>query len=110
MFKRTLSFLLVLILALGLCQMAVAEEGRTIKLLVPNQPIDMNANYVAGLLKEATGYDVEYEYYTDDKQLSLTIAGGADYDMYSVTTSMYQTLKSGHQGSHLRPGLDLCHR
>lgn len=93
MLKRTLSFLLVLVMALGLCQMAVAEENRPLKLLVGSQPVDLNTNYVAGLLKEKTGFDVVYEYYTDDKQLALTISGGADYDLYSVNTSMYQTLK-----------------
>ena len=71
---------------------AVAQEGKTIRMLVGTQSFDMNTNYVGVLLEEITGYKVQYDYYADDNQLALEIASGTEYDLISVSPNMYQTL------------------
>lgn len=91
--KRTLSILLALVMVLSLSSVAfAAEEGKTIKVLTGTQPFDMNTDIVATMLKDKTGFDVTYDYYADDKALALSIANEADYDLYSLSTSMYQQL------------------
>ena len=90
--KKTLAILLALVLTLSMCTFAAAEEAKVIKVLHVNQSFDMNDNYVGKLLEEATGYKVEYSYYTDDNQLAMEVASGTDYDLITLSTSMYQTL------------------
>ncbi|MGI6654058.1 MAG: hypothetical protein ACOX55_08100 [Christensenellales bacterium] len=91
--KRLISLLLVIALLLGAGMMtAVAQEGKTIRMLVGTQSFDMNTNYVGVLLEEITGYKVQYDYYADDNQLALEIASGTEYDLISVSPNMYQTL------------------
>jgi len=74
--KRILSIALVLVLAFGFCAIAAAEpeEGRVIKVLVGNHSYDMNTDPVAKILKDVTGYDVEYGYIADDNALALEVA------------------------------------
>lgn len=104
--KRTLAILLALVLTLSLCTFAAAEEGKVIKQLHTNQSFDMNENYVAKLLEEATGYKVEYAYYTDDNQLAMEISSGTDYDLVKLSTNMYQTLLAQGALKNIAPLLE----
>ena len=64
MTKRILSILLALaILVMGACVSAEeVDKSKTIKILDGSKSYDMNADYVAKLLEDKTGYHVEYEY------------------------------------------------
>lgn len=96
MTKRILSILLALaILTMGLCVSAEeVDKSKTIKILDGTHSYDMNADYVATLLEEATGYHVEYEYYSDENQLAMEVASGTSFDLIGLGTNMYQTLLS----------------
>ena len=85
--KRLTSFLLTLILILSCVgPTAFADEKRTIKMLTFSASIDMNTDYVGVLLEETTGYHVDYQYWTDENQLSLEVASGTDFDIISMRT------------------------
>lgn len=93
MTKRILCSLLAVILAVMMVgATSFAEEDKTIKMLLSTKSYDMNTDYVAGALEEATGYHVQYDYYSDDNQLAMEMASGTDYDLVGVTPAMYQTL------------------
>lgn len=91
MTKRIVSLLLALVMVLSVGSV-FAEEEATIKMLCSNLSWDMNTDYVGVLLEEATGYKVQYDYFSDDNQLALEIASGTDYDIVELTPTMYQTL------------------
>ncbi len=96
MTKRILSVLLALaILTLGLCVSAEeVDKSKTIRILDGTHSYDMNSDYVATLLEEATGYHVVYEYYSDENQLALEVSSGTSFDLIGLGTNMYQTLLS----------------
>ncbi len=91
MTKRIVSLLMALVMVLSLSSFACAEED-VIKQLLSSQSFDMNTNYVGKLLEEATGYKVQYDYYSDSNQLALEMASGTSYDIVTMNPSMYQTL------------------
>lgn len=103
--KKALSLILVSALILGmipafaLAQVpALKGPGNvTLKRLGGNVGFDVNANYMVPIIKEATGYDVEY--FTlpaeqADEKLMMEVAGGADYDVVNVNVSRWRTLMS----------------
>ena len=96
MTKRILSILLALaILVMGACVSAEeVDKSKTIKILDGSKSYDMNADYVAKLLEDKTGYHVEYEYYSDDNQLAMEVASGTEFNLIGLGTNMYQTLLS----------------
>ncbi len=96
MTKRILSVLLALaLLTLGLCVSAEdVDKSKTIRILDGSHSYDMNSDYVAKLLEDATGYHVEYEYYSDDNQLAMEVSSGTTFDLIGLGTNMYQTLLS----------------
>lgn len=105
--KRLTSFLLTLILILSCVgPTAFADEKRTIKMLTFSASIDMNTDYVGVLLEETTGYHVDYQYWTDENQLSLEVASGTDFDIISMRPGMYQTLQSQGALKNLAPFLE----
>lgn len=105
--KRLISLLLAVALLLGLGAVpALAAEGRVIKMLLTNEPFDMNTNYVGQLLEETTGYKVQYDYYADNNQLAVEIASGTEYDLIAVSPHMYQTLLAQGALKNLNAALD----
>lgn len=69
----------------------------TLKRLGYNVAFDPNTDIIADVIKEVTGYDVEY--YTlpaenADEKLVMEVAGGADYDCIQVSPNQFQTLMS----------------
>lgn len=91
--KKLVTMLLAFCLIVS-CIPAFATEGPVIKVLTMNQSYDMNTDYVAKLLEEATGFKCEYHYWTDEQQLALEISSNTDYDIISVKVAMFQTLRS----------------
>ena len=91
MTKRILSILLALaILVMGACVSAEeVDKSKTIKILDGSKSYDMNADYVAKLLEDKTGYHVEYEYYSDDNQLAMEVASGTEFNLIGLGTNMY---------------------
>lgn len=69
----------------------------TLKRLGYNVAFDPNADIVAGVIEEATGYDVEYYVLpaeNSDEKLIMEVSGGSDYDIIQCSPSQFQTLMS----------------
>jgi len=67
----------------------------TLKRLGANVAFDPNNDINADVLKQSTGYDVEYFMLpaeNADEKLLMDVSGGADYDAVNVTISQYRTL------------------
>jgi putative aldouronate transport system substrate-binding protein len=67
----------------------------TLKRLGGNVSFDVNADYMVPVIKEATGYDVEYfslPAENADEKLLMDVAGGADYDVVNVNVNQWRTL------------------
>ncbi len=67
----------------------------TLKRLGTNVGFDVNADYMVPVIKEATGYDVEYfslPAENADEKLLMDVAGGADYDVVNVSANQWRTL------------------
>lgn len=67
----------------------------TLKRLGGNVGFDVNADYMVPVIKEATGYDVEYfslPAENADEKLLMEVAGGADYDVVNVNINLWRTL------------------
>ncbi len=69
----------------------------TLKRMGYNIAWDPNADIVAGVIKESTGYDVEY--YTlpaenANEKLVMEVSGGADYDIIQCSPNQFQMLMS----------------
>ncbi len=100
--KRTLSIVLVCLLLLSAAPVAMAQVPElkgpgnvTLKRLGVNVGFDVNANYMVPVIKEATGYDVEYfslPAENADEKLMMDVAGGADYDVVNVNVNQWRTL------------------
>jgi len=103
--KKLVSLLMALMMIVS-CTAAFADEAKVIKQLTYNQSYDMNEDYVAKLLEEATGYKVEYHYWTDEQQLSLEVSSNTDYDIISVSTGMFQTLRANGALKNIAPLLE----
>lgn len=103
--KKLVSLLMALMMIVS-CTAAFADEAKVIKQLTYNQSYDMNEDYVAKLLEEATGYKVEYHYWTDEQQLALEVSSNTDYDIISVSTGMFQTLRSQGALKNIAPLLE----
>lgn len=99
--KKALSLILAMLLLLGLVP-AMAEVPAlkgpgnvTLKRLGGNVGFDVNANYMVPIIKQATGYDVEYfalPAQQADEKLMMEVAGGADYDVVNVNVPRWRTL------------------
>lgn len=69
----------------------------TLKRMSFNVAWDPNTDIMAEVIKESTGYDVEY--YTlpaenADEKLVMEVAGGVDYDIVKCSPNQFQTLLS----------------
>lgn len=67
----------------------------TLKRLGGNVGFDVNTDYMVPVIKEATGYDVEYfslPAENADEKLLMEVAGGADYDLVNVNVNQWRTL------------------
>lgn len=104
--KRFLTLLLVIAIA-SIGMMAFAEEEKpTIRMLLGTQSFDMNEDWVGKTLEEITGWHVEYEYYSSNEQLSLEISSGSEYDLISMNTSMFLTLREQGALKNIAPLLE----
>lgn len=87
------------------CLMLLAAVSASAELLGPGNvtlkrlgytcPWDPNADYMVPIIKEATGYDVEYYALPSedaDNKLMAEVAGGADYDVVNVGVNQWRTL------------------
>lgn len=101
--KRMLSLALACLLLLALTTpLAGAEVPQllgpgnvTLKRLGVNVGFDVNADYMVPIIKQATGYDVEYfslPAENADEKLLMDVAGGADYDVVNVGVNQWRTL------------------
>lgn len=73
------------------------EDGEkpTLKWLSNYAAYDPNSEYVAGLLEELTGYEVEYYMLpaeNADQRLSLELSSGTSYDVLKLNYSQYSML------------------
>ena len=69
----------------------------TLKRLGYNVAFDPNTDIVADVIKEATGYDVEYYVLpaeNSDEKLVMEVSGGSDYDIIQCSPAQFQTLMS----------------
>ncbi|MDD6325066.1 MAG: extracellular solute-binding protein [Lachnospiraceae bacterium] len=69
----------------------------TIKRLGYNVAFDPNADVMADVIKDTTGYDAEYYVLpaeNTDEKLVMEVAGGADYDCIQVSPNQFQILMS----------------
>lgn len=69
----------------------------TLKRLGYNVAFDPNKDIMAGVIKEKTGYDVQYftlPAQNADEKLAMEVAGGGDYDVVQCSVNQFQTLKS----------------
>lgn len=97
--KKLVSLLLVAVMLFAVTATASAEllgpGNVTLKRLGYTCPWDVNADYMVPIMKEATGYDVEYFALpaegADDKLFS-EVAGGADYDVVNMGVNQWRTL------------------
>ncbi len=100
-------FGILVVIAMSVCTMfstVQAENSElkgpgnvTLKRLGYNAAFDPNEDIVADVIKEATGYDVEYYMLpaeNADEKLMMEVAGGADYDCIQVSPKQFQTLMS----------------
>lgn len=71
-----------------------AAPGRTVRILKPTVAFNMNDDPVAEILKNETGFDVEYGYYATNEALALEVSSGTGYDLINIYGQMYQTLLS----------------
>ena len=99
--KKLLTLLLVCIMVSAMAATASAElkgpGNVTLKRLGTNVGFDVNADYMVPVIKEATGYDVEYYSLpaeNADEKLLMDVAGGADYDVVNVGVNQWRTLMS----------------
>lgn len=100
--KKILSLILAALLCLAMFSAASAEAPQlkgpgnvTLKRLGINVGFDVNANYMVPVIKEATGYDVEYfslPAENADEKLMMEVAGGADYDVVNISVNQWRTL------------------
>ncbi|HPJ02784.1 MAG TPA: extracellular solute-binding protein [Candidatus Limiplasma sp.] len=101
--KKMLSLALVCALLLALLVSVASAEvpalkgpgNVTLKRLGGNVGFDVNANYMVDIIKQATGYDVEYfslPAQNADEKLLMDVAGGADYDVINVNVNQWRTL------------------
>lgn len=104
--KRTLSFLLVLVMLLAVCSISLAEDKKTIRFLTVSQSIDMNTDYVGVLLEEMTGYHVEYEYWNSEDSLALEMTSNTEYDLITLKPAMYQTMLAQGALKNIAPLLE----
>ena len=97
--KKLVSLLLVAVMMFAVMATASAEllgpGNVTLKRLGYTCPWDVNADYMVPIMKEATGYDVEYfalpAEKADDKLFS-EVSGGADYDVVNMGVNQWRTL------------------
>lgn len=69
----------------------------TLKRMGYSVTFDPNTDIAAGVIKESTGYDVEYftlPAENADQKLVLEVAGGVDYDIIQCAPSQFQMLMS----------------
>lgn len=69
----------------------------TLKRLGPNAAWDPNVDPAVDVIRECTGYDVEYfalPAENADQKLVLEVAGGVDYDIIRCSPNQFQTLMS----------------
>ena len=95
--KRALILLLAVITvcaAISVPGVAADAPGHTIRILSPSVAFNMNDDPVADILKNETGFDVEYGYYATNEALALEVSSGTDYDLLRIRGQMYQTLLS----------------
>ncbi|MCQ2453801.1 MAG: extracellular solute-binding protein [Clostridia bacterium] len=97
--KKLVSLLLIAVLALGMCAAASAEllgpGNVTLKRLSYTCPWDPNNDYMVPIMKEATGYDVDFYALPSndaDNKLMLEVGGGADYDIVTVNINQWRML------------------
>lgn len=97
--KKLLTLLLVCAMVFSMAATASAElkgpGNVTLKRLGTNVGFDVNADYMVPVIKEATGYDVEYfslPAENADEKLLMDVAGGADYDVVNVSANQWRTL------------------
>lgn len=103
--KRSLALILVTLMLLTMLPLAGMAEvptlkgpgNVTLKRLGGNVGFDVNTDYMVPIIKQATGYDVEYFMLPAEKadeKLMMEVAGGADYDVVNVNVSRWRTLMS----------------
>ena len=97
--KKLLTMLLVCAMVISMIAVASAElkgpGNVTLKRLGVNVGFDVNADYMVPVIKEATGYDVEYfslPAENADEKLLMEVAGGADYDVVNDSPNQWSTL------------------
>lgn len=94
--KRFLAILLACLLAMSVA-VAEGDDKTVIKMLMPHTSVDLNEDYVAKLMEEATGFKVEYYQLpaeNADQALALEMASGTDYDLVRLSKDQYNLLKS----------------
>ena len=107
--KKVLSVVLVMLCALALfangqnestTQASTVLKGPgnvTLKRLGYNAGFDVNTNYMVPVMKEITGYDVEYfalPAQNADEKLLMEVASGKDYDIVNLSVDQWRTLVS----------------
>lgn len=99
--RKTLSIMLALALALGLCGgIAIADADQPeykgeLKYLMTYYPTDPNKEPPAAKIEELTGYKVTYYMLPSDgadEKLNLELSSGAEYDIIRMTTNQFRTL------------------
>ncbi|MBQ8953766.1 MAG: extracellular solute-binding protein [Clostridia bacterium] len=99
--KKTLSFLLALVMVLSLASMAGAgladstEYKGEIKYLTTYFATDPNEEPPAKVIEELTGYKVTYYMLPSegaDEKLNLELSSGAEYDIMRISTTQFRTL------------------
>lgn len=103
--RQMMAVLMCGILAASSVACTVSAEGTelkgpgnvALKRLGYNVAFDPNEDVVAGVIEDATGYEVEYFVLpaeNTDEKLVMEVAGGADYDCIQVSPNQFQILMS----------------
>lgn len=92
--KKLLALLLVVMLALGICSVAAADEDVTLKFLIDAGSYDLDSDIGWEVCQRVSGYKIDYEVINGTEQLMLIISSGQEYDYCYMKATNWDLMMS----------------